>query len=207
MDQINPQPTIVDSQPVMPAVDLPETKSNRKNLGIVTIVILAVLALVVFGFAVVNRDRGGEKPNYFDKIKLDKTDSKAVEKMYGEPARITNLGGADVYLYPAATIPFMHQIVFSREGGKVLLVNEFVGSASTLAFNDFISRYKQYDREFFTAWGENSRVYVFSKPGLLLHVDVPSGRVIEVGYFSPGQESEMMQVMGEYLLKQPPEHF
>lgn len=208
MDQTNPQPTIVNSQPALPAAELPETGSLRKNWRIVIIVVIsAILALVVFGLAVVNRDRNRGKPSYFSKVRIGRTTSGEVKKMYGEPARITSLGGADVYLYPAAKAPFMHQVVFSRGGDKVLLVNEFVGSNSSSTLDDFVKRYRQYDRELFTVWGEDSRVYIFSKPGLLLHVDAPSGRVIEVGYFNPGQESEVMQVMGKHLLEQPPEHF
>lgn len=208
MDQINPQPTTANGQPAMPAAESPETGSLRKNWRILVIVVIsAILALVVFGLTVANRGRGGEKSNYFNKVRVGRTTLKEVKDIYGEPSRITSLGGADVYLYPAAKAPFMHQVVFSRERGKVLLVNEFVGSDSTLTLNDFIKRYRQYDRELFTTWGEDSRVYVFSKSGLLIHVDAPSGRVIEVGYFSPDQESEMMQIMGKYLLKEPPEHF
>lgn len=208
MEQINSQPTIVNSQPAMPVVDLPETKSRRKNwITVIIVVISAILALTVSGLAVVNRGRNGEKPNYFNKIKAGRTTSEEVKSMYGEPARTTSLGGANVYLYTAKTAPFMHQIIFGQGNDKVLLVNEFVGGSSGLNLDDFIKRYRQYDRELFTVWGEDSRVYIFSKPGLLLHVDAPSGRVIEVGYFSPGQDSKIMQVMGKYLLEEPLEHF
>lgn len=208
MEQINSQPTMVNSQPAMPATDLPETKSRRKNWKTVIIVVIsAILALTVFGLAVVNRGQGGQKPNYFNKVRVGRTTSKEVKSMYGEPAKITSLGGADVYLYPATTVPFMHQVMFSRESNKVLLVNEFVGGSSGLTLNDFIKRYRKYDRELFTVWGEDSRVYIFSKPGLLLHVDAPSGQVIEIGYFSSGRENEVMQIVGKYLLENRPEHF
>ena len=208
MDQINPQPTIVNNQSVMPTADLPETKSRRKNWGMVIMAILAVLAVTVFGLAAVNLGQSGEKPNYFNKIKIGRTTSKEVKNMYGEPSKITSLGGADiVYLYPATTVPFMHQVLISRESDKVLLVNEFVGGSSSLTLNDFINRYRQYDQELFTTWGEDSRVYIFTKPGLLIHVDAPSGRVIEIGYFGLGQDDKVMQIMGKYLLKKPPEHF
>lgn len=207
MEQISPQPTIVNSQPVMPTMNLPEDKSSRKNRRIAVIAILAVLALTVFGLAIVNRGQSGEKSNYFNKIKVGRTTSEEVKSMYGEPAKITSLGGADVYLYPAKTIPFMHQVIFSQENDKVLLINEFVGGSSGLTLNDFIKRYRKYDRELFTAWGEDSRVYIFSKPGILLHVDSPSGRVIEIGYFSPGRENEVMKIIGKYLLENRPEHF
>lgn len=208
MEQISPQPTIANSQPMMPAINLPPAKPPRKNWRIVIIVVIStILALVVFGLAVVNQGRGGEKPDYFNKIKVGRTTSKEVKNMYGEPARITSLGGANVYLYTAKTAPFMHQIIFGQGNDKVLLVNEFVGGSSGLTLNDFIKRYRKYDQELFTTWGEDSRVYIFSKPGLLLHVDAPSGRVIEVGYFSPGQDSKIMQVMGKYLLEEPLEHF
>lgn len=208
MDQISSQPTIINSQPVMPVAELPETGSLRKNWRIVIIVVIsAILALVVFGLAVVNQGRGGEKPDYFNKIKVGRTTSREVRNIYGEPVRITSLGGANVYLYTAKTAPFMHQIIFGQGNDKVLLVNEFIGGSSELTLNDFIKRYRKYDQELFTTWGEDSRVYIFSKPGLLLHVDAPSGRVIEVGYFSPGQDSKIMQVMGKYLLEEPLEHF
>lgn len=101
----------------------------------------------------------------------------------------------------------MHQIIFDQGDDKVLMVNEFVGGSSGLTLNDFIKRYRKYDRELFTTWGEDSRVYIFSKPGLLLHVDAPSGQVIEIGYFSPGRENEVMQIIGKYLLENRPEHF
>lgn len=208
MEQINSQPTIVNSQPAMPAADLPETKSGRKNwITVIIVVISAILALTVFGLAVVNRGRNGEKPNYFNKINVGRTTSEEVKSMYGEPARITSLGGVNVYLYTAKTAPFMHQIIFDQGDDKVLMVNEFVGGSSGLTLNDFIKRYRKYDRELFTTWGEDSRVYIFSKPGLLLHVDAPSGQVIEIGYFSPGRENEVMQIIGKYLLENRPEHF
>lgn len=207
MEIISPQPTIISSQPAAPTGDLPETKSRRKNWGMAVIAISAVLGLAVFGLAVVNRGQGGQKPNYFNKVKVGRTTSREIRSMYGEPARITSLGGADVYLYPATTVPFMHQVMFSRSSDKVLLVNEFIGGSFGLTLNDFIKQYRQYDRELFTVWGEDSRVYIFSKPGLLLHVDALSGRVIEIGYFSPGRDSEVMQIMGKYLLNDPPEHF
>ena len=206
MEQINPQPTIVNSQPPILAADLPETKSSRKNWKL-AIIMVTVLTLAVFGLAIVNFGRGGESPNYFTKVRVGRTTLKEVKSMYGEPARITSLGGADVYLYPATTVPFMHQIVFNLENDKVLLVNEFTGGSSGLTLNDFIKRHRKYDRELFTAWGEDSRVYVFSKPGLLLHVDALSGRVIEIGYFSSSQESEVMKIIGKYLLNDQPEHF
>lgn len=208
MEQINSQPTIVNSQPVMPAINLPESKSPQKNwITVIIVVISAILALTVFGLAVVNRGRNGEKPNYFNKINVGRTTSKEVKSMYGEPARTTSLGGANVYLYTAKTAPFMHQIIFDQGDDKVMMVNEFVGGSSGLTLNDFIKRYRKYDRELFTTWGEDSRVYIFSKPGLLLHVDAPSGRVIEIGYFSPGRENEVMQIIGKYLLENRPEHF
>lgn len=204
MDQTNIQPMATGGQQTTPKVDFPKIKTGRRNWMIVITAALSVLALTIFGFSVINRGRDSEKPSYFSKIKIGRTTSGEVKRMYGEPAKITSLDGADVYLYPAAKAPFMHQVVFSREKGKVLLVNEFVGGDSTLTLNDFINRHKQYDREFFTAWGEDSRVYVFSKSGLLLHVDAPSGRVIEVGYFSPGKDDEVIQIMGKYLLSEPP---
>lgn len=207
MEQISPQPTVINSQPVVSIMNLPEVKSPRKKNRKMAVIILAILTLAVFGLAVVNFSRSEEKPNYFNKIKLGRTTSKEVKSMYGEPAKITSLGGADVYLYPATIIPFMHQIVFGRESDKVLLVNEFAGGNSGLTLNDFIKQYRQYDRELFTTWGEDSRVYIFSKPGLLLHVDAPSGRVIEVGYFISGRENEVMQIIGKYLLENRPEHF
>ena len=207
MDQNNVQPMVISGQPASPIVNLPEPGPGRKAWIIASAAALTVLALTVFGLAVVNLGRSGEKPNYFNKIKVGKTTAKEVKGVYGEPARITNLDGADIYLYPATTVPFMHQVVFSRESDKVFLVNEFAGGSSGLTLNDFIKRYRKYDRELFTAWGEDSRVYIFSKPGLLLHVDAPSGRIIEIGYFGPGQESEVIQIMGKNLLKEMPKHF
>lgn len=206
IDQTTIQPSTVGDQPAMPGADLPQIKTRRRNWGIVMLVTLAILALTIFGFAVINRGGDREKPSYFSKVRIGRTTSEEVKRMYGEPAKMTSLDDADVYLYPAAKAPFMHQVVFSREKRKVLLVNEFVGGSSSLTLNDFINRHKQYDREFFTAWGENSRVYVFSKSGLLLHVDAPSGRVIEIGYFSPGKDDEVIQIMGKYLLPEPPKH-
>ena len=210
MEQTSPQSTVVNSQSVTPVANLPETKPHRKARKawiISAVVILTVLALAIFGLAVINRGQNGEKSNYFNKIKLGRTTSKEVKNMYGEPAKIASLGSAGVYLYPATTVPFMHQIVFNRESDKVLLVNEFIGGNSDLTLNGYIKRYRKYDRELFTTWGEDSRVYIFSKPGLLLHVDAPTGRVIEIGYFSPGRENEIIQIMGKNLLEKQPEHF
>lgn len=204
MDQTDIQPSAVGGQPAMSKEDLPKIKTGWRNRGIAIIMILAVLALAVSGLVVIDHGRDREKPSYFSKIKIGKTTSGEVKRMYGEPAKIAGLGGADVYLYPAAKAPFMHQVVFSQDKGKVLLVNEFVGGDSVLTLADFIKRHKQYDREFFTTWGEDSRVYVFSKSGLLIHVDAPSGRVIEVGYFSPGKDNDVVQIMGKYLLTEPP---
>lgn len=182
-------------------------KPNRKLVIVIAFILLVFLVSLSLILLVKKYQTIETKPLIFTGIKPGISTINQLKSLYGEPKKITSLLGNDVFLYPSDKPPFSH-LVLSDQTGKITFLSEFVAIKFNLNLEEYVEKFGSYDLEYTSKWGRDFHSFVFLKPGLLLVVDVQTGKVVEIGYFSPGKdEGEIMLLLNHLIIfEKPPQH-